>query len=103
MVDRQPNNLNGINSAELQAVDDVLGMPEFEMSADERQGILLDMIREQTAVLEVAKNSLVALVQEARRQDISFARIGEATNRSAQATQQWLKRQNPKSQGGLHA
>jgi hypothetical protein len=73
----------------------VIGSPEYERSADDRQRDVLDEIRRlgdriATAERDLAneKTALDKLIQIARQQGASWAKIGEALGISAQAAHQ---------------
>jgi DNA-binding Lrp family transcriptional regulator len=73
----------------------VIGSPEYERSADDRQREVLDEIRQlgnriATTERDLAddKTTLDELIQIARRQGASWAKIGEALGISAQAAHQ---------------
>ena len=73
----------------------LIGSAEYERSADDRQREILDEIRRLGARLAIAerdlandKTTLDKLIQIARRQGASWAKIGEALGISAQAAHQ---------------
>lgn len=103
MIEKRQNIQKEGAATDSRFVEGILEASYFKMSASERQAILLDAIKEQATRLQLARQSLTALAQEARRQGVSFASIGQATGRSAQAIQQWLKRQNSASERNGHA
>jgi hypothetical protein len=73
----------------------LIGSPEYQRSAEDRQREVLDEIRRlgdriATAERDLAndKTTLDELIQIARRQGASWAKIGEALGISAQAAHQ---------------
>ncbi len=75
--------------------DRLIGSPEYQRSAEDRQRDVLDEIRRlgdqiATAERDLAndKTTLDELIQIARRQGASWAKIGEALGISAQAAHQ---------------
>ncbi len=75
--------------------DHLIGSAEYQRSADDRQREVLDEIRRLGAQIGIAehdlandKTTLDKLIQIARRQGASWAKIGEALGISAQAAHQ---------------
>lgn len=75
--------------------DRLIGSPEYERSADDRQREVLDAIGRLGARIAVVerdlatdKSTLDKLIQIARQQGASWAKIGEALGISAQAAHQ---------------
>jgi hypothetical protein len=75
--------------------DRLIGSPEYERSAEDRQREVLDEIRRLGARIAVVerdlandKTTLDKLIQIARRQGASWSKIGEALGISAQAAHQ---------------
>jgi len=84
--------------------DRLIGSPEYQRSAEDRQHDVLDEIRRlgdqiATAERELAndKATLDELIQIARRQGASWAKIGEALGISAQAAHQRAARKSASS------
>lgn len=81
--------------------DRLIGSAEYQRSADDRQRDVLDEIRrlgEQVAAAERNladdKATLDKLIEVARRQGASWAKIGEALSISAQAAHQRASRRS---------
>jgi hypothetical protein len=75
--------------------DRLIGSPEYQRSADDRQREVLDEIQRLGARIAVVerdlandKTTLDKLIQIARQQGASWAKIGEALGISAQAAHQ---------------
>jgi hypothetical protein len=75
--------------------DRLIGSAEYQRSADDRQREVLDEIQRLGARIAIAerdlandKTTLDKLIQVARRQGASWAKIGEALGISAQAAHQ---------------
>jgi hypothetical protein len=75
--------------------DRVIGSPEYERSADDRQRDVLDEIRRLGARIAIVerdlandKTTLDKLIEIARQQGASWAKIGQALGISAQAAHQ---------------
>jgi hypothetical protein len=75
--------------------DRVIGSPEYQRSAEDRQREVLDEIRRLGARIAIVerdlandKTTLDKLIQIARQQGASWAKIGEALGISAQAAHQ---------------
>ena len=81
--------------------DRLIGSPEYERSADDRQREVLDEIRRIGARIAIVesdllndKSTLDKLIQIARQQGASWAKVGEALGISAQAAHQRAARKS---------
>jgi len=85
----------------------LIGSPEYQRSADDRQREVLDEIGRLGARIAIAERDLAndkatldKLIQIARRQGASWAKIGEALGISAQAAHQRAARKTASPPSG---
>ncbi|MBH1980768.1 hypothetical protein I8H83_00240 [Candidatus Saccharibacteria bacterium] len=91
MEGKQPETGVGLDVASM-STDDLLALPDFRMSAEERTDILLEAIRNKENAIRIGKETLDAVISEARSQGVSFSALGDAMQCSPQAVQQQLAR-----------